>query len=593
MKRIKILFLINFLVLIVGFLPTSMNVNSTYDSIMLNDDIRLNDLSSWWWEPLELISTGFDTNNYFSRIAVDNSNNMHVVTSSDEDILSAGTDRDVFYKKFDYVTKIWSEPELVSTVSSSFSEMPEIAVDSTGSVHVVWLESDDILGSGADRDICYREKTSSGWGSIELVSIESDSTSTYLSIVADSNGVAHVAWEDFADYTLPDGDQDIFYKHRSALGIWSAAEIITDLSTTSAYNPEIQLDSQQNIIIAWNDLSNILGSGTDQDVFYRQLDKDLITWSPLKLISSESDATSASPSLSKGVDGMIHIVWYDYSDYEGAGSDADIFYKSYDSSLDSWSISDIVSTESTGTSFRPNVDVDGTNSIYVIWEDTTDVGGGGTGNNILFKYLDLNTNTWSSLAILTYNNIASSFYPDLVVDSLGHVHTIFLDSDSSLLGSSSDTDLFYKKFVGTPIQPLLDEINPNPTSMGNIPLSWSLVQDATNYEIYRETSQFSSTSGLTAIDTSTTTSYTDTVTAAGYYYYAVVATNEYGESLVSNVEFVEVIEDTSGIFASLKIGELLIFAGIVLGLQLIFSLLTYVLLSNKIQSAAKTKSGKK
>ncbi|MCG3256508.1 MAG: hypothetical protein KAU62_10495, partial [Candidatus Heimdallarchaeota archaeon] len=243
MKRIKILFLINFLVLIVGFLPTSMNVNSTSDSIILNDDISLNDLSSWWWEPLELLSAEFDTNNYFSRIAVDNSNDIHIVTNSDENILSAGTDRDVFYKKFDYVTKSWSELELVSTDSSSFSEVPGIAVDSTGSVHVVWLESDDILGSGVDRDICYREKTSSGWGSIELVSIESDSTSTYLSIVADSNGVAHVAWEDFADYTLADGDQDIFYKHRSALGIWSAAEIVTDLSTQSAYNPEIQLDS--------------------------------------------------------------------------------------------------------------------------------------------------------------------------------------------------------------------------------------------------------------------------------------------------------------------------------------------------------------
>ncbi len=575
-------------------IPISSLTNSMIYENMTEQSVNNKDLSSWWWEPLELISTEFDTPNSYSRIAVDNRNDIHIVTSSGEDILSAGTDLDVFYKKFDYVTKSWSELELVSTGSSSFSEASEIAIDSAGSIHIVWLESDDILGSGPDRDICYRGKTSSGWGSIELVSVESDSTSTYVSIVADSNGVTHVVWEDFADIIIVDGDQDIYYKHRSAVGIWSAAEIVTDLSIQSAYNPEIQLDSQENVIIAWNDLSNILGSGADQDVFYRQLDKDLITWSPLKLISSESDSTSASPSLSKGVDGMIHIVWYDYSDYEGAGTDADIFYKSYDSSLDSWSISDIASTESTGTSFRPEVEVDGTNSIYVIWEDTTDVGGGGTGNNILFKYLDLNTHTWSSLAILTYNNIASSFYPDLVVDSLGHVHTIFLDNDPSLLGSSADNDIFYKKFVGTPIQPILEKINPNPASMGNISLSWSLVQDATTYEIYKELSQFSSTSGLTAIDTSTTASYTDTVNATGYYYYAIVATNEYGKSLVSNVEFVEIIEGTStGIFASLEIGELLIFGGIVLGMQLIFFLLTITLISSKIQSIAKPKTRKK
>ena len=158
MKRIKILFPIIFLVLIVGFLPISMNVNSLSEKVSINDDIRLNDLSSWWWEPLELISPEFDTHNFFSKIAVDNSNNIHIITSSDDDILGSGTDRDVFYKIFDYVTKSWSELELVSTDGSSYSENPDIAVDSTGTVHVVWLESADILGSGTDRDICYKGK---------------------------------------------------------------------------------------------------------------------------------------------------------------------------------------------------------------------------------------------------------------------------------------------------------------------------------------------------------------------------------------------------------------------------------------------------
>jgi len=573
-------------------------ISSTLNAKLLEDQQPLSiiekDMSSWWWEPLELLSAESDSNNYFPRIAIDKGNNIHVVTYSTDDILGAGLDYDVFYKKFDYVTKSWSELELVSTDSSSISEAPKIAVDLAGTVHIAWLESDDIMGSGTDRDIFYRQRTSSGWDSTELVSVESDSTSTYLSIIADSNGVAHVVWEDFVDYLIADGDQDIYYKHRSAAGIWSAAEIVTDMSSTSAFGPYIQLDSQENIIIAWNDGTNIIGAGNDQDVFYRKLDKDLITWSPLRLISSESDASSNGAVISKGVEGMIHIVWFDSSDYDESGTDADVFYKSYNPSLDSWSITEVISTESTSASFRISIDVDGTDFVYVIWEDSTDVGGGGLGNNIFFKYLDLNTHSWSSLAILTYNHAGSSICPDLVADSLGHVHTVFLDTDTSLLGSGSDRDLFYKKFVGTPMQPVLGEINPNPISAGNISLIWSSVRDATNYEIYRETAPFSSISGLTTIATSTSTYYTDTVNIAGYYYYAVVATNEYGESLVSNVEFVEVIEETSaGIFASLEIGELLIFAGIVLGLQLMFSILTYALLSSKIQSTAKPKRGKK
>ncbi len=366
------------------------------------------------------------------------------------------------------------------------------------------------------------------------------------------------------------------------------------MSTSSTYNPDIQLDSQENIFIAWYDLTNILGSGNDGDVFYRKLNKDLISWSPIKLISSGSDESSSGPKISKGVEGQLHIVWQDASDILGSGTDTDILYRYYDSNLDSLSVTEVVSTASTGSSFNAEIDVYGTDYVYVIWQDASAVGGVGIGNNIFFKYLDLNTHTWSSRAILTYDHTSASTYPDLAVDSLGHVHAIFLDADGSLLGSGSDTDLFYKKFVGTPMQPILAEINPNPISTGNISLSWSSAKDVINYEIYRETSQFSSVSGLTAIDTSTLTSYTDTVNATGYYYYAVVATNEYGDSLVSNVEFVEVIEETStGIFASLGIGELLIFAGIVLGLQLIFFLLTITLINSKMKSTAKPKTKKR
>jgi len=582
------------MLMLLMIIPISSLTNSKIYDNMTEQYVIDNDLSSWWWEPLELLSAESDASNYVPKIAVDNQNNIHVITYSIDDILGSGTDRDVFYKKFIYETKSWGELELVSTDSSGASEVPEIAVDPAGTVHIAWLEADDILGSGTDRDICYRQKTSSGWGSTELISTESDSTSTYLAIIADSNGVAHVIWEDFSDYLIADGDQDIYYKHRSAAGIWSAAEIVTDLSTSSTYNPDIQLDSQENIFIVWYDLSNILGSGTDGDVFYRKLNKDLISWSPIKLISSGSDSSSNAPKISKGVEGQLHIVWQDSSDILGSGTDSDILYRYYDSNLDSLSVTEVVSTASTGSSFNAEIDVYGTDYVYVIWQDSSAVGGVGIGNNIFFKYLDLNTHTWSSRTILTYDHASASNYPDLAVDSLGHIHAIFLDNDGSLLGSGVDWDLFYKKFVGTPMQPILAEINPNPISIGNISLSWSSAKDVINYEIYRETSLFSSVSGLTAIDTSSLTSYTDTVNATGYYYYAIVATNEYGDSLVSNVEFIEVIEETStGIFASLGIGELLIFAGIVLGLQLVFFLLTIALIRSKIQSTAKPKPKKK
>ncbi len=53
---------------------------------------------------------------------------------------------------------------------------------------------------------------------------------------------------------------------------------------------------------------------------------------------------------------------------------------------------------------------------------------------------------------------------------------------------------------------------------------------------------------MTPIGFSTTNSFTDTVQTPGMYYYAIVADNEYGQSVISNVEAVTV----TGLFSSRK-----------------------------------------
>jgi len=589
-KRIASIFVLTLIMII----PISSITNSEIYENITEHSVNDKDLSSWWWEPLELITPEFDIANYLSNIAIDEDNNIHIVTYSSDDILSAGTDIDVFYKRYDYSTKIWGEMELVSTESTSNSERPYIAVDSENNAYVVWYDTTNILSAGSDADIFYKQRTSSGWGAIEIVSTESSSGSYIPSIIVDSNGVIHVSWEDLTDYLSCGIDSDIFYKYRSLSGVWSISQVVSDYCTAQSTEVTIALDEQGSILFVWEDDTDLAGAGVDQDIFFRRLYNGFITWSPVSVVSSESTANSYSPVISNEAGGLYHVVWYDITNYNGAGSDQDIFYKSCSTSSNTWSMTEVISPESPVTSFNCDLVVDEGDFVYVVWRDSMSIGGVGDSNNVFFKYLDLDTKTWSPYTVLTYDHDSSVSRPKIDIDPFGHLHVIWLDSTDQLLGSGTDTDLFYKKFVGTPMQPSLAEINPNPISVGNISLNWLSVQDAISYEIYRETSFFSSVSGLTAIDTSTTTSYTDAVDATGYYYYAVVATNEYGDSLVSNVEFVEVIEQTSsGIFSSLEIGEILIFSGIVLGLQLIFSLLTYSLISSKIQSAAKPKPRKK
>jgi hypothetical protein len=79
----------------------------------------------------------------------------------------------------------------------------------------------------------------------------------------------------------------------------------------------------------------------------------------------------------------------------------------------------------------------------------------------------------------------------------------------------------------------------SPSSSGNISLTWNSVEGAETYSIYRSMSPITDVSGLTAIITGLTAmTYQDTSLSNGTYYYVVVATNDGGDSPLSNCESV-------------------------------------------------------
>jgi hypothetical protein len=88
--------------------------------------------------------------------------------------------------------------------------------------------------------------------------------------------------------------------------------------------------------------------------------------------------------------------------------------------------------------------------------------------------------------------------------------------------------------------PNMQSISPNPNLDGNITLNWNDIAEATSYDLYRETYNFTTVSDLVPISTSTFTSYTDINLTNGGYFYAVVAKDGERESNVSICESVSV-----------------------------------------------------
>ena len=87
----------------------------------------------------------------------------------------------------------------------------------------------------------------------------------------------------------------------------------------------------------------------------------------------------------------------------------------------------------------------------------------------------------------------------------------------------------------------MSAIIPNPNTVGNVSITWSAVEGAVSYNVYRAPTAFSSLVGIEPIASVVNTFFIDTNLPNGTYYYAVTAVNASGASILSNFQSVIVI----------------------------------------------------
>jgi len=164
--------------------------------------------------------------------------------------------------------------------------------------------------------------TAATWSDTSVVSAESGSNTFYPSVAVGPDGTVHVVWYDSMEYSGSGGDQDIFYK--SFNGSWSDLTVVSTGSTTDSRYPSIAVGSDGTVHVVWYDSMDYSGAGTDDDIFYKSFNG---SWSDLTVVSTEGTVDSEKPAIAIANDGTVHVVWQDTTDYSGAGGDYDIFYK--------------------------------------------------------------------------------------------------------------------------------------------------------------------------------------------------------------------------------------------------------------------------
>lgn len=491
----------------------------------------------WQWSAIEIVSTESEYYSFEPEIVSDPSGNIHMIWEEWDEIADSGSDVDIFYKILDASTNVWSAAELVSTESTTSSFDPAIISDPMGNIHVVWEDITEYGGSGTDRDIFYKKLDTSTnvWSTTEIISTESTGNSYDPSIVSDTQGNIHVTWEDYSDYESAGTDADIFYKKWNINFLnWSITEVISISNSGDSWDPFITSDVVDNIHIAWHDTMDLNGAGTDFDIFYTKWDSRSEDWGEVGVISTESTVNSAYPFVE--VDSMlnVHIVWHDGTNYDGSGTDWDILYKKWDVDAQIWTTTEVVSSESTGSAFYPNLIGDSFGNIHIIWQDRTDTNNGaGIVYDIYYKIRAADETSWSTSSFLVSTDKLDSETPSLAIDNSDFLHVVWCDASGS-----TAKDIFYTKLSGLPQTPVLKDIVPNPNN-GVINLEWEDSYGANSYSIYREMLPIHSIDGLTAIAETENLYHVDELEDGGIYYYAITANNPEG-SILSNTVYSQV-----------------------------------------------------
>jgi len=212
----------------------------------------------------------------------------------------------VFHKVKRASTGIWEGESQVSDAGHDCSWY-SLAVDHSGNVHVVWVDS------RLTPQIYHRRRVGALWDPIQQLT-NATNERNFVSIATDNAGNLHLVWTDWRDRNIP----QIFYKRRDASGNWDPTDTkLTDANGNRGF-PSVAVDPSGNVHVVWIDQRT-----SPPQLYYKRWNATTSHWEPeLELTSASGDRSCAS--LTCDAAGNIHIVWADFRD-----GNWEIYYKKY------------------------------------------------------------------------------------------------------------------------------------------------------------------------------------------------------------------------------------------------------------------------
>lgn len=223
--------------------------------------------SSDWTTHVDIVDEDLD--HWIPAIAVDSSDNLHVVYELDD-----STDSEVYYLNSTDNGGSWSAITKLTNEASALDDtwIPSIAINSTDSIHVVFMCEDHY--SNKD-DILHMQSDDCGitWTDWEADPVyQASDNQRNPCLVIDDNDVLRVTW--YSD----EGTSDVIRYSYNDSSSWSTSESFTNNSNTHQQYPSIAVDGNEYVHITW--------SGPNDWINY--IYNDTSSWSSITNLSSDS-----------------------------------------------------------------------------------------------------------------------------------------------------------------------------------------------------------------------------------------------------------------------------------------------------------------
>ncbi len=362
----------------------------------------------------------------FPAIDVDKNDDLYLMMS-----VATASDRphsQIFFTMSRDSGANWNNFPATKNLSKSKGEAfgPSVAVTKTGVVRVYVVYHDD--SNGITQAYLIRSKKKTKFKTKPANITPHNGAAFSPRIALDSGEGLNVVWGDSKEPGVK-----VVYVRSIDQGATFTDPLIISGASTTAFEPEIAVDSQDGINVVWQD-ENL---GASAVMFARSTDGGATFSTPKRVSTGEGRASEAQIAADAG--GRLNVVWAD----ESSGSSEAYYSRSTDHGE---TFSDPINASNlTGGNIHKPVAVGFNNIVYVAFQDG-DLFGEDTGDRQVF----LATSDDGGLTFGNPRKVSSAdgqcgraHSPAMVVDSRGLLHIVWIDA-SVVRPCADEGILFYR-----------------------------------------------------------------------------------------------------------------------------------------------------